>query len=333
MKLLSCVVVGHLRRRRTWLTAQAQDKTLRASRHAQDRGLHHGRARQGRRPETGRLPLLHRPGAIGSGAGGELHRSRARDLSPDARSPGCPAGVAVNGPENVASTLTVIAENGASWVFVAKGQKPLLPAGGAALVKPTTVNVSIVRRTDWAAPAGPRRGADLSSCLTPRRLRSVGESGPHRGQRSRHRFARRARHDRPDQRPDNRRQVAAERQGFDLDQHAVVELLVAPVGIQPPHVAVIVALGQRPLVRRAGVLDLDDLRRNAVAERAVVRQRACSRRRTRCRRPRSRTWCAAAAGTPSANRRRATRRATTARLPACACRSAVPAGPSTAHRA
>jgi hypothetical protein len=80
---------------------------------------------------------------------------------------GIPAGVVVSGPENVASTLTVIADNGASWVFVAKGQKSLLPAGAPALVKPTTVNVSIVRRTDWAAPAGPRRGADLSSCLTP----------------------------------------------------------------------------------------------------------------------------------------------------------------------
>jgi hypothetical protein len=80
---------------------------------------------------------------------------------------GIPAGVVINGPENVASTLTVIDGNGASWVFVAKGQKPLLPSNATALVKPTTVNVSVVRRTDWAAPAGPRRGADLSSCLTP----------------------------------------------------------------------------------------------------------------------------------------------------------------------
>ena len=78
-----------------------------------------------------------------------------------------PPGVVFNGPESVASTLTVIAENGPSWVFVAKGQTPLLPLGGPALVKPTTVNVSILRRTDWAAPVGPRRGADLSSCLTP----------------------------------------------------------------------------------------------------------------------------------------------------------------------
>src|SRR5215213_6848244 len=80
---------------------------------------------------------------------------------------GMPPGVVITGPENVASTLTVIADNGATWVFTAKGQKPLLPAGAAALVKPTAVNVSIVRRTDWAAAAGPRRGTDVSSCLAP----------------------------------------------------------------------------------------------------------------------------------------------------------------------
>jgi hypothetical protein len=78
---------------------------------------------------------------------------------------GIPAGVVINGPESVASTLTVIAASGASWVFVAKDQKPLVPAGTPALVKPTTVGVSIVRRTDWAAAAGPRRGTDISSCL------------------------------------------------------------------------------------------------------------------------------------------------------------------------
>jgi len=78
---------------------------------------------------------------------------------------GIPAGVAISGPENVASTLTVIADSGASWVFVAKDQKALLPTGTPALVKPTTVGVSIVRRTDWAATAGPRRGTDISSCL------------------------------------------------------------------------------------------------------------------------------------------------------------------------
>lgn len=78
---------------------------------------------------------------------------------------GIPAGVVINGPENVASVLTVIAEDGKSWTFFAKGEKPLLPAGGPALVKPAAVNVSIVRRTDWAAPSGPRRGTDVASCL------------------------------------------------------------------------------------------------------------------------------------------------------------------------
>lgn len=78
---------------------------------------------------------------------------------------GVPAGVTINGPENVASVLTVIAENGSNWTFVGKGEKPLLPTGGPALVKPSTVNVSIVRRTDWAAASGPRRGTDVASCL------------------------------------------------------------------------------------------------------------------------------------------------------------------------
>lgn len=78
---------------------------------------------------------------------------------------GIPAGVVINGPENVANALTVIAENGASWLFVGKGQEPLLPAGAPALVKPATVTVSIVRRTDWAAAAGPRRGTDIAGCL------------------------------------------------------------------------------------------------------------------------------------------------------------------------
>ena len=78
---------------------------------------------------------------------------------------GIPAGVVINGPESVVPALTVVADNGASWVFVAKGQKPLAPAGSTAPATSKTINVSVVRRTDWAAPSGPRRGTDISSCL------------------------------------------------------------------------------------------------------------------------------------------------------------------------
>ena len=87
----------------------------------------------------------------------------ARVLYRTAPMAGIPAGVVISGPESIASTLTVVTGNGASWVFVAKGEKPLAPTPAA--TKATTVNVSVVRRTDWAAPTGPRRGTDVASCL------------------------------------------------------------------------------------------------------------------------------------------------------------------------
>ena len=74
-----------------------------------------------------------------------------------------------------------------------------------------------------------------------------------------------------DQRPDDRRQLPAQRQRFDFHQHAVLMLLVAPVRVQAPHVTVVVALGQRALLRCAGVFDFDDPGRDAVAERTVGR--------------------------------------------------------------
>ena len=78
-----------------------------------------------------------------------------------------PAGITIQGPEMVEPTLAVIAEDGRAWLFVAEGQKALLPASDPALAKAKTVKVSVLRRTDWAAQYGPRRGTDLDGCLAP----------------------------------------------------------------------------------------------------------------------------------------------------------------------
>jgi hypothetical protein len=67
----------------------------------------------------------------------------------------------------VEPTLAVIAEDGQAWLFVGKGQKPLLPASDPALAKAKTVKVSGLQRSDWAAQYGPRRGTDLEGCLAP----------------------------------------------------------------------------------------------------------------------------------------------------------------------
>ncbi len=81
--------------------------------------------------------------------------------------PQVPAGVVMSGPENVAATLAVVAEDGRAWLFVGEGQKPILRAGDPALAKATTANVRLVRRTDWSAARGPRRGTDIEGCLAP----------------------------------------------------------------------------------------------------------------------------------------------------------------------
>ena len=80
---------------------------------------------------------------------------------------GIPEGVTISGPENVANTLTVIADDGKAWVFVGKGQQPLPAAGDRALANATTVGVAVVRRLDWASGNGPRRGTDIAGCLQP----------------------------------------------------------------------------------------------------------------------------------------------------------------------
>ena len=80
---------------------------------------------------------------------------------------GIPAGVTIQGPESVANTLAVVADNGKAWVFVAKDQKPLLPAGDRTLAGTTIIGASVVRRLDWSTGSGPRRGTDVAGCLQP----------------------------------------------------------------------------------------------------------------------------------------------------------------------
>lgn len=78
--------------------------------------------------------------------------------------PGIPAGI---GPESVSNTLAVVPTSGKAWLFVGKGEKPVLPPGDPALANATTVNVTQVIRVDWASGNGPRRGVDLEACLAP----------------------------------------------------------------------------------------------------------------------------------------------------------------------
>jgi hypothetical protein len=165
MKLFSCVVIAAGVAANV-MTAQTPDRTLTATVTLKTAGYTtavHGKAADPKQGDflfcidqerSGPAQAVNFPGP-------------ARVIYRPVPIAGLPAGVVINGPENIASTLTVIADNGTSWVFVAKGEKPLLPSSGAAPAKPTTVNASIVRRTDWSAPAGPRRGTDVSSCLSP----------------------------------------------------------------------------------------------------------------------------------------------------------------------
>ena len=87
-----------------------------------------------------------------------------RALPPPA---GIPPGIKVTGPENVASVLAVVPNEGKATVFLGKGQKPPFPAGAPAMAGATIVNVVLVRRVDWIADNGGRRGTDLAGCLAP----------------------------------------------------------------------------------------------------------------------------------------------------------------------
>jgi hypothetical protein len=75
-----------------------------------------------------------------------------------------PAGIVVEGPENVTSALGVLPSAGKGWLFLAKREATVLSAGEAAGV--TTVPVSSVIRLDWVpARGGPRRGMDTEGCF------------------------------------------------------------------------------------------------------------------------------------------------------------------------
>ena len=86
---------------------------------------------------------------------------------PQPPAPGIPAGMKISGPENVSSSLAVVSSTGTAWLFVAKGEKAVLPEGDPSLAKATTVKVNLVRRLDWVSGNGPRRGTDLEGCLEP----------------------------------------------------------------------------------------------------------------------------------------------------------------------
>ena len=77
-----------------------------------------------------------------------------------------PAGITVEGPEDVTSALAVLPSGGKGWLFLAKKELTVLPAGDAGAAGVTTVPVTVVRRLDWvAARGGPRRGMDIEPCF------------------------------------------------------------------------------------------------------------------------------------------------------------------------
>jgi len=77
-----------------------------------------------------------------------------------------PAGVKVEGPEDVTSALAVLPSGSKGWLFLARNETTVLPAGDARAAGVTTVPVTIVRRLDWVATGGgPRRGMDIESCF------------------------------------------------------------------------------------------------------------------------------------------------------------------------
>ena len=77
-----------------------------------------------------------------------------------------PAGVKVEGPEDVASALAVLPAGGKGWLFLAERETPVLSGRDAAAAGAATVPALVVRRVDWvAADGGPRRGMDIESCF------------------------------------------------------------------------------------------------------------------------------------------------------------------------
>jgi hypothetical protein len=90
---------------------------------------------------------------------------RGRVLYQPMPQPDVPAGITTTGPEMVAPTLAVIADDGKAWLFVGEGEKPLLPSDDKALTTAKTVKVRGLRRTDWARKYGARAGTDIEACL------------------------------------------------------------------------------------------------------------------------------------------------------------------------
>ncbi len=76
-----------------------------------------------------------------------------------------PAGVKIEGPENVASALAVLPSGGKGWLFLAKNEKSVLAPGDPAGAGVSTVPASVVRRVDWVASDGDRRGMDVEPCF------------------------------------------------------------------------------------------------------------------------------------------------------------------------
>jgi hypothetical protein len=76
-----------------------------------------------------------------------------------------PAGVKISGPENVSSALAVLPARGKGWLFLAKNEKTVLPAGDPAAAGASLVPASIVRRLDWVDDNGARRGMDVEPCF------------------------------------------------------------------------------------------------------------------------------------------------------------------------
>ena len=76
-----------------------------------------------------------------------------------------PPGVKISGPEHVSSALAVLPASGTGWLFLAKNEKTVLPAGDAAAAGASLVSVRVVRRVDWVGDKGERRGMDIESCF------------------------------------------------------------------------------------------------------------------------------------------------------------------------
>jgi len=77
-----------------------------------------------------------------------------------------PAGVKVEGPEDVESALAVLPPGGKGWLFLGQDETTVLPAGDVGAAGATRVPATVVRRLDWvAAGGGPRRGMDIEPCF------------------------------------------------------------------------------------------------------------------------------------------------------------------------